>query len=1007
MKTDLACRCGTSGVPKKCVSGWHLLQTFAGLLILLSAEVAAEVDVRTIAGGPVVLGGSPAGFADGSALNDSQFNGPKGLRVGSKGDLWVADETNGTVRLIQLQADKVSSPIGGLNRPVDLVEDKDANLYVLNRGSGEVRKYDAFGNHLTTVSGLTQPTALTIDSAGNLFVTEAGGAVKRVSPAGVVSLVANLESELNGIALWLNNWLAVSDTGRNAIRLVDSATGQVQHLAGSATGEAGFVNGTNTQARFNRPSGLARAAGGTLVVADRSNHRVRIVATNGLATTLYGIAPSNWVQDPYFEGWRDGKESEAEAREPVGVTVASDGTVYVSEAYYHILREIKGASFGGTTPPGDTNQPTNIVVTLPAPTIVPSSGYYPMGQSITVRSAVPDVYYTLDGSEPSTNSLKVTLNNGVGTIRWRESQRDLTSLRLRASANTNSSATTSGVPSTSNQLGVCEPPDGQAFLGSVGSTIVLPVVIQLRTNQDVRTIQFRVEVSPLTAAPPIPNTFRALSISTNDFVAVAGAAEEGKTATTSSFHYQLGSTTGLGISAIGTNAQFLARNYGVVAMLAVPIPGSAAEGDRYRITVLEASATSDAQQSPVALETLAPREILVKNTPYVVGDSSRGWWYNAGLYGNENLDNSDVNNIFYAAMGVREPYPFTDAFDAMDAFPPDVPNLAGGDGQIRYLDWQLILRRSLRLDSNNWVRVRGIGGGRLTQPGSLVRTSPSTPVETGEPGYWWREAKLSAAPISYVFPGQRAVVPVSLTVAEGAEVSGLLFRARVSALGAAPAFLAEVTFLSTPNSVPPSQTLSLDASIGCGWDLGAFSPPLRGTTLLGHLRFLVPETARTGDRYVVSFARADGAPNLSRQYDFETVRATVVVGALAPEFAEVASDEWKSTFFGSVDDARADATVDADQDGATNSAEYVAGTDPTNANSRPDLDIYRRTGDGAFVVRWATVPGRTYILERSFELVRPSWDAVVAGYRGDGRVAEQIDGATDHRTRFYRLRIQP
>ena len=90
---------------------------------------------------------------------------------------------------------------------------------------------------------------------------------------------------------------------------------------------------------------------------------------------------------------------------PVGVALARDGSVYTSEAYYRLvdLRWIRGSQ---------TQVQAQREVS--APSITPNSGYYPMGQFVQVSSANQDVYYTVNGSEPDTNSLKLGMNGNVG-----------------------------------------------------------------------------------------------------------------------------------------------------------------------------------------------------------------------------------------------------------------------------------------------------------------------------------------------------------------------------------------------------------------------------------------------------------------------------------------------------------------------------------------------------------------------------------------------------------------
>ncbi|ANJ68484.1 hypothetical protein A9404_12490 [Halothiobacillus diazotrophicus] len=81
--------------------------------------------------------------------------------------------------------------------------------------------------------------------------------------------------------------IAISDTGRNQILIYDRAG---KRLAAIGSGRAGFSDGDDAHAEFNRPQGLA-FAGSILYVADTDNqriraidlkhHRVRTVAGNG------------------------------------------------------------------------------------------------------------------------------------------------------------------------------------------------------------------------------------------------------------------------------------------------------------------------------------------------------------------------------------------------------------------------------------------------------------------------------------------------------------------------------------------------------------------------------------------------------------------------------------------------------------------------------------------------------------------------------------------------------
>jgi hypothetical protein len=65
-----------------------------------------------------------------------------------------------------------------------------------------------------------------------------------------------------------------------------------------------------------------------------------------------------------------------------------------------------------------------------------------------------------------------------------------------------------------------------------------------------------------------------------------------------------------------------------------------------------------------------------------------------------------------------------------------------------------------------------------------------------------------------------------------------------------------------------------------------------------------------------------------------------------------------------VDDRR----LDSDEDGFSNAAEYLAGTNPLDAASSLRLELKRTAPDDA-TIGWPTVIGRTYQRQRSSDLV--------------------------------------
>ncbi|HOW64983.1 MAG TPA: chitobiase/beta-hexosaminidase C-terminal domain-containing protein [Candidatus Paceibacterota bacterium] len=985
-----------------------LIAAILAVLGVSACATRAEGTVTTLGGGPV--DGMPAhGYRDGATLQEAQFYSPYGCALDSTQNyLYVADRDNGRIRILDLGADLTQTLMSGLNKPVAVAVDENDNLFVITQGDGRLLRLDPYGNSTLVASNLVNPTAVAIDPSAGLYVTESGpsnstppkGAVKQISlPGGVTRIIVDGLDRPAGVAVLDSGLLAVSESGRHIVKFLNPTNGQTVLTVGKP-GQPGFRDGPATTALFDQPEKIVKTPAGDLVLADRANHRVRIISPSGIVSTLYGVDPDLW-ECPY-EGWLDGSTRYAEAREPVGLAVANDGTVYATEVYYHIIRKITVA--GGTG--GDTN-----AVAL-APILVPNTGYFPMGQVIQVINPnanlffASSVYYTTDGSEPTTNSLRLVFTNQVSSIYWHESLRDLTYLKVKAFLSNGTSATATGIRPTENQIGV-----HRDVHAGIGAGAIIPVTINLREATTIQSLQFRVEITPKTAeTPELVDDFQALNVDTNDFIPLPVSNKDGTTFT--AYSYSVGKTKGLAISFIGSFAQYEVDRFAVAAMLTVPIPNTARSGDSYTVRVLEATATSDAAESPVILTVMPPRTIQVDNIPYSVGDIHQGVWYNAGDFGGQSLDNADVNAVFYASVGIRLPYQYTDVFDAMDVFPEDLPPVAGGDGQIRFLDWQTVLLRSLRIPgfTRNYQRSWSEGGHRISfdadfHTGGGASLVPAQDQASTAARFWKRSAQLIARPVENAKPGELVRVPVFLQVESGCQISGLQFRAQIRSASGRAVNGTRPDFIPAGKLPQSFRKLSLDSSeIAAAWNIGDIQPALGGSNLVGYLRFTVPIEAQPGDSFDVCFSGADGAPDIKTQYDFETFPASVWVLTPAQTPQNPMSYEWTTHCFGNPANPWAQADADPDFDGLSNLQEYLQGTDPVTLRlqaSRAD-----ESKPNSWKLRWFAQSGRQYILEATDDLNSGLWSAVASSIEGQGGPMEVQTQSLDAGNRFYRIRLQ-
>jgi streptogramin lyase len=168
-----------------------------------------------------------------------------------------------------------------------------------------------------------------MDRNGNVSVFAGNGSLISASlrdeqPATAVSLVSSaLALAPNGDVL-----LIASDS----VARIDSAN-RIHVLAGGGGGFSGD-GGPSTEAKLQQPHDIATDAAGNIFIADTNNNRVRrIDAVTGIITTIAGSGPTNGIEG-YGRGTYCGDGGPATQGcldTPVGVAVAADQTVHVSE----------------------------------------------------------------------------------------------------------------------------------------------------------------------------------------------------------------------------------------------------------------------------------------------------------------------------------------------------------------------------------------------------------------------------------------------------------------------------------------------------------------------------------------------------------------------------------------------------------------------------------------------------------------------------------------------------
>ena len=161
--------------------------------------------------------------------------------------------------------------------------------------------------------------------------TLAGNGTSGSSGDGGVATAAQFRSPI-GVAVMADGSVLIADTVDHRVRRV-APDGVISTFAG--TGAAGFSGdgGLAITAQLNGPSGVAVAADGGVLIADRLNHAVRRVAPDGVISTVAGTGVAGFSGD-------GGPATAAEFRSPTGVAVAPDGSVLIADTTNRRVRRV-------------------------------------------------------------------------------------------------------------------------------------------------------------------------------------------------------------------------------------------------------------------------------------------------------------------------------------------------------------------------------------------------------------------------------------------------------------------------------------------------------------------------------------------------------------------------------------------------------------------------------------------------------------------------------------------
>jgi sugar lactone lactonase YvrE len=127
------------------------------------------------------------------------------------------------------------------------------------------------------------------------------------------------------------NMLYMVYTQRNCIFTYNAETHEHKLFAGKQ-GVQGWRDGNKLEAEFNNPEQMTFDNEGNIYVADKNNHVIRKITTDGLVSTVIGIAGTS--------GYLDGSPEEALLNSPSGIAVNLDGDIYIGDNGNNCIRKL-------------------------------------------------------------------------------------------------------------------------------------------------------------------------------------------------------------------------------------------------------------------------------------------------------------------------------------------------------------------------------------------------------------------------------------------------------------------------------------------------------------------------------------------------------------------------------------------------------------------------------------------------------------------------------------------
>ena len=301
---------------------------FLVAFVLFSVSLKAQYTQPVMA----TLAGTGSGWfsGDGGMATAAQLNNPQGIAVNNSGDVYIADELNNRIRRVHsgiistiagtgvagYTGDGFAATAAYLNAPFGIAVDATGNLYIADNQNFRVRMVNTSGI-ISTIAGtgvagytgdgfaataakIGYVQGMGIDLSGNLYISDDGNhVVRKIATTGIITTIAGTGvSGLSGdggaaTAAKINNPRGIkadaagniyfADNGNSRIRKVDPS-GNITTFAGCSGACSGL--GPATARTIGNTEDVAIDAAGNIYLT--TGDSIFIVDLTGIITYFAG-----------------------------------------------------------------------------------------------------------------------------------------------------------------------------------------------------------------------------------------------------------------------------------------------------------------------------------------------------------------------------------------------------------------------------------------------------------------------------------------------------------------------------------------------------------------------------------------------------------------------------------------------------------------------------------------------------------------------------------------------